>query len=243
MGCSSTAHAIVALKHPDRAKTRLSVSISERARRALYFRMAEHVLTTLLRARGIERVSVATTSVEVARFAQALGASAVDLCNELGTRAAYQEAIAKLRPQSGVLLINGDLPLLQPADVELLLSSPDAVCIAPDRYGSGTNALWCGTPGSIEPLFGESSFARHYAAVRAAGGMPRVVKTLGLGWDVDEPDDLVPFGHRDVGGTGRSAGRGTVTRYTGSRSAGGLDPAARLMTPEPEDGQRPQQRQ
>jgi 2-phospho-L-lactate/phosphoenolpyruvate guanylyltransferase len=195
MGCSMATHAIVALKHPDRAKTRLSVSLSERSRRALYFRMAEHVLTTLLRTQEIARVSVATASAEVGRFAQALGVSAVDLDNELGTRAAYREAIAKLRPQGGVLLINGDLPLLQPADVELLVRSPDAIGIAPDRYGSGTNALWCGTPGGIEPLFGEHSFLRHYAAVRAAGGMPRVVKTLGLGWDVDEPDDLAPFGH------------------------------------------------
>jgi 2-phospho-L-lactate guanylyltransferase len=189
--------AIVALKHPDRAKSRLSGSLTARSRRELYFRMAEHVLTTLLNTHSIASVAVATASGEVAHLAQRLGASAIDLYVDLGTRAAYQQAIAIHRPQGELLLINGDLPFLQPEDIEMLSGDGDEIVIAPDRHDSGTNALWCRTPGRIEPLFGEHSFKRHCLAARAAGVVPRIVKTLGLGFDVDDPEDLALIGRRD----------------------------------------------
>ncbi|WP_116812238.1 2-phospho-L-lactate guanylyltransferase [Steroidobacter cummioxidans] len=190
--------AIVALKHPDRAKARLSGSLTAKSRRELYFRMAEHVLKTLLQTSSIASVAVATASDEVAHFAQRLGASAIDLYVDLGTRAAYQQAIAIHRPRGELLLINGDLPFLQPEDIEMLSRHGDEIVIAPDRRDSGTNALWCRTPGVIEPLFGENSFKRHCNAARAAGVVPRVVKTLGLGFDVDDPQDLELIGHREV---------------------------------------------
>ena len=190
--------AIVALKHPDRAKARLSARLTAKSRRELYFRMAEHVLTTLLRTRSIASVAVATASDEVTRFAQRLGAAAIDLQVDLGTQAAYRQAIAIHRPQGALLLINGDLPFLQPEDIELLARDSDEIVIAPDRHASGTNALWCRTPGRIEPLFGAHSFKRHCLAARAAGVVPRIVKTLGLGFDVDEPQDLEFIGQRDV---------------------------------------------
>jgi 2-phospho-L-lactate guanylyltransferase len=188
--------AIVALKHPDRAKARLSASLTAQSRRALYFRMAEHVLKTLLRTGSIASVAVATASDEVALFARGLGASAIDLYVDLGTRAAYQQAIAIHRPRGELLLINGDLPFLQSGDVELLSRDRHDIVIAPDRHERGTNALWCRTPGMIEPLFGENSFQRHCVAARAMGVTPRIVKTLGLGFDVDDPQDLELIGCR-----------------------------------------------
>lgn len=190
--------AIVALKHPDRAKSRLSGTLTARGRRELYFRMAEHVLKTLLKTKSVAAVAVATSSDEVARFAAALGASAIDLYVDLGTRLAYQQAIAIHRPRGELLLINGDLPFLTPADIEMLSSESHDLVIAPDRHGKGTNALWCRAPGLIEPLFGENSFTCHCAAARAAGFVPHVVRTLGLGFDVDDPHDLDLIGHRDA---------------------------------------------
>ncbi|MFC4314686.1 2-phospho-L-lactate guanylyltransferase [Steroidobacter flavus] len=190
--------AIVALKHPDRAKTRLSAKLTAQSRRELYFRMAEHVLKTLLRTESIASVAVATASDEVASFARGMGATAIDLYVDLGTRAAYQQAIAIHRPSGELLLINGDLPFLQPEDVETMACDRDDVVIAPDRHGRGTNALWCRTAGMVEPLFGENSFKRHCAAARAMGVTPRIVRRLGLGFDVDDPQDLELIGHRDV---------------------------------------------
>lgn len=194
--------AIVALKHPDRAKARLSGSLTAKSRRELYFRMAGHVLKTLLQTDSIARVAVATASDEVACFAQRLGASTIDLYVDLGTRAAYQQAIAIHRPRGELLLINGDLPFLQAEDIDMLFRGSDQIAIAPDRHDCGTNALWCRTPGMIEPLFGENSFKRHCNAARAAGVVPRVVKTLGLGFDVDDPHDLELIGHREVAQSG-----------------------------------------
>ena len=68
-----------------------------------------------------------------------------------------------------VLLVPGDTPLLDPAEVAALLAQRGhAVAIVPDRHGTGTNALLLAPPDAIEPSFGPGSFERHVAA-RARG--------------------------------------------------------------------------
>jgi 2-phospho-L-lactate guanylyltransferase len=94
-------------------------------------------------------------------------------------------------PAERVLLVPGDCPALDPAEVEALLARTAPVVIVPDRHGTGTNALLLAPPDVMAPAFGEGSFERHSGLARAAGTEPEVadVKTLGL--DVDTPDDFV----------------------------------------------------
>ena len=56
-----------------------------------------------------------------------------------------------------VLLVPGDCPALEPAEVDALLAerlAPPAVTIVPDRHGTGTNALLLAPPDAIAPAFG-----------------------------------------------------------------------------------------
>jgi 2-phospho-L-lactate guanylyltransferase len=92
-----------------------------------------------------------------------------------------------------VVLLPGDCPLLDPRELDRLLTALPAsyVAIVPDRHGTGTNALVLAPPSAIEPAFGEGSCARHVAAARQAG-VPFAVEELpSLALDLDTPADVV----------------------------------------------------
>ncbi len=87
-----------------------------------------------------------------------------------------------------VLIIHADLPLLSTGDVDALVAAarPTGWAIAPDRHDRGTNALALAGGRTRDFAFGADSFARHCAHTPQAA----VVRTLGLGLDVDTPEDL-----------------------------------------------------
>ncbi len=62
--------------------------------------------------------------------------------------------------------------------------------IAPDRHGTGTNALLVSPVGLIEYDFGENSFQRHCQRAREAGARLEIVNLPTLGLDLDLPEDL-----------------------------------------------------
>lgn len=104
----------------------------------------------------------------------------------LGVRAAHERGAER------VLLVPGDCPGLDPADVEELLAVPSlrSLTVVPDRHGAGTNGLLLCPPDAIVPSFGFGSFARHAARGRAAGLLVRVASPPSLLMDVDTPEDL-----------------------------------------------------
>ena len=66
-----------------------------------------------------------------------------------------------------MLIMHADLPLIQPADINLLadaLAANTRVALAPAGDG-GTNALACSVPSPIPFYFGRASLARHLAEV------------------------------------------------------------------------------
>jgi len=94
-----------------------------------------------------------------------------------------------------LIVLHGDLPNLQAADVQTLMNVlPDdgtaGVAIAPDRAGTGTNALVLRPPGVIRFRFGAGSFAKHVAEVEGAGVPLVAVNRAGLAFDLDTPEDL-----------------------------------------------------
>jgi 2-phospho-L-lactate/phosphoenolpyruvate guanylyltransferase len=92
------------------------------------------------------------------------------------------------------LLVPGDTPLLDAADVDALLQrcerEPVGAAIVPDRHGTGTNALVLAPPDALTPAFGPGSRERHEQLARECGTSHRVEALPSLGLDVDTPDDL-----------------------------------------------------
>lgn len=193
--------AIVPLKSPEFAKSRLSDVLNPSARRDLFFSVARHVIETLLRTPGINHVVVVTANDDAEHFARDCGARVIRQDDDRGTAAAFRGAIETLRPlqRERALMIAGDLPLLTVSAVEQLLTAEGTspcVVVAPDRQRAGTNALLCSPPDAISPCFGADSFRRHCESADRAGAALRVVDSPQLALDIDVADDLDCLQHR-----------------------------------------------
>lgn len=189
------ATAVLPIKRFDAAKQRLAAGMSGRQRRELVEAMAADVLEAIGEARSIERTVVVTDEPAAVALAEAAGAALVADPGEGGHSGAALAGIAAAEAAGAgcVVLLAGDCPLLDPRELDKLLTGvPERyVGIVPDRHGTGTNALVLCPPTAIAPAFGEGSCERHVAAARGLG-LPFGVEEVGsLGLDLDTPADLI----------------------------------------------------
>lgn len=194
--------ALVPLKSPERAKTRLSGMLGPAQRRRLLFGLARRTITALQATRDIDSVAVITASAEVADFAHDLGTHVILQADESGTAAAFVAAIEELEPLglARLLMIAGDLPLISPKALELLCApvAGNGVIVVPDRHRQGTNALLCSPPTVLTPRFGRDSFRRHLAAARSSELQARVLYSDTLSLDLDAPEDFEELRRRSA---------------------------------------------
>jgi 2-phospho-L-lactate guanylyltransferase len=177
------------------AKQRLAAGIDDERRAAVVAAMLEDVLEAIGQARSIERTIVVTGEPPAMELAAGAGAEVLPDPDEGGHSGAALAGVARALELGATcaVLLPGDCPLLDPRELERLLTGmPERfVAIVPDRHGSGTNALALAPPEAIRPAFGEGSCARHVAAARDAG-MPFAVEELpSLALDLDTPADVV----------------------------------------------------
>lgn len=177
------------------AKQRLAAGIDDERRVAVIAAMLEDVLEAIGEARSIERTIVVTSEPTAAELAAGAGAEVLPDPDEGGHSGAALAGVARALELGATcaVLLPGDCPLLDPRELERLLTGlPEHfVAIVPDRHGTGTNALALAPPAAIEPSFGEGSCARHVAAAREAG-VPYAVEELpSLGLDLDTPADVI----------------------------------------------------
>jgi 2-phospho-L-lactate guanylyltransferase len=189
------ATAILPVKRFAAAKQRLATGIDAERRLHLVESMLRDVLEAIASARMVERTIVVTGEPAAAPIAEALGATVVSDPGDEGQSEAALLGIERARAAGAgcVALLPGDCPLLDPRDLDRLLTGvPDPyVAIVPDRHGTGTNALVLVPPDAIGPAFGEGSCERHVEAARAAGVPHGVERIDSLGLDLDTPADIV----------------------------------------------------
>jgi 2-phospho-L-lactate guanylyltransferase len=203
------ATAVLPVKRFAGAKRRLATGIDDERRMALVAAMLRDVLAAIAGARMVERTILVSGEPEAARIAAAADAELVDDPDDAGHPEAALLGIGAARRDgaSTVLLLPGDCPLLDPRDLDRLLTAvPDPyVAVVPDRHGSGTNALLLSPPDAIRPAFGEGSRERHVEAARAAG-LPYGVEQLeSLALDLDTPADIIALTRAVESGGGRAA--------------------------------------
>lgn len=189
------ATAVLPVKRFDAAKQRLAGGIDEQRRRALAAAMLGDVLEAIGAARTIERTIIVSGDPLAQELAGEAGAEVVPDPGDAGHVEAALAGIARAEVEGAacVVLLAGDCPLLDPRELDRLLTGvPERyVGIVPDRHGAGTNALALSPPGVIVPAFGEGSCARHVALARAAGIPFGVEELASLGLDLDTPADLI----------------------------------------------------
>lgn len=170
--------ALVPLKPQAERKSRLAERLDVAERATLSQRLFAHVASVLL---SVDRIAEVIVLADCCPCGWT-GGWVAD--HGQGLNAELQAAVPK-RP---LLVIHADLPLLMATDVTALLDGATATgfAIAPDRHGSGTNALALADMRPFEFRFGADSFALHRVqAVEAA-----IVRRAGLGLDLDTPGDL-----------------------------------------------------
>ena len=170
--------AIVPFKTAGQRKTRLAPALSPPERDRLAQALFEHMIGVLGASPAVGRIGVLSESRPARADLDWLPDGGLGLNGEL-------QAVAVSGPR---LVIHADLPLVTPDDVEALLAAAQGgAAIAPDRHGTGVNALALDAGVSLEFRFGPGSLARHQ---EQAGGGLAVVARQGLALDIDTPDDL-----------------------------------------------------
>jgi 2-phospho-L-lactate guanylyltransferase len=189
------ATAVLPVKRFDAAKQRLATGFEEGRRRQLVEAMVADVLEAIGRARTIERTIVVSGDPIAQELAAEAGAEVIPDPADAGHVQAVQAGIVRAEAEGArcVVLLAGDCPLLDPRELDRLLTGvPERyVGVVPDRHGPGTNALVLSPPDAIVPSFGEGSCARHVAAAREAGIPFGVEELASLGLDLDTPADIV----------------------------------------------------
>ncbi|MFM9053907.1 MAG: 2-phospho-L-lactate guanylyltransferase [Solirubrobacterales bacterium] len=187
--------AVLPVKRPRGAKSRMAGAMDEERRIALVEAMLEDVLEGLDGTRLLFGTIVVTGDEVAAGIAKAHGCQVVDDPDDGGHSEAALVGIAAARDQGAerVLLVPGDCPLLSPREMDRLLGSvPERfVAIVPDRHGTGTNALLLSPTAAIEPAFGEGSAQRHLTLAREAGVPAGLEELPSLALDLDTPADIV----------------------------------------------------
>ncbi|HEU5063000.1 MAG TPA: 2-phospho-L-lactate guanylyltransferase [Solirubrobacterales bacterium] len=189
------ATAVLPVKRFEDAKQRLAAGIDEDRRRELAGAMVADVLEAIGEARAIERLIVVSGDPLAQELANDAGAEIVPDPEDAGHVAAAQAGIARAEVEGAerVVLLAGDCPLLDPRELDRLLTGVPGnyVGIVPDRHGSGTNALLLSPPDAIVPAFGEGSRERHVEAARAAGVPFGIEELPSIELDLDTPADVI----------------------------------------------------
>ena len=189
------ATAVLPVKRFAAAKQRLAIGLDEERRRGLVAAMLEDSLEAIGEARSVERTIVVSGEPRAQELAGAAGCEVVPDPADEGHVSAALAGIARAEADGAecVVLLPGDCPLLDPRELDRLLTGLPAsyVAIVPDRHGTGTNALVLRPPEAIRPAFGEGSCARHVAAAREAGVPFAVEELASLALDLDTPGDVV----------------------------------------------------
>ena len=185
-----TCWVVIPFKQPEQAKGRLASALNKAQRVELAGAMLHHVVEVASQAGHVQQLCL-------------VGPMRPDLSQDIplladlgfGLNPALQVALTHVSGQgaSRMIVLFADLPLLTSQDVDLLAAAPaNTIAIAPDRHGTGTNALSLPLPAArgFTFRFGTDSFARHHAEADRLGIRLEEVHSQGLARDIDMPEDL-----------------------------------------------------
>ncbi|HVH72178.1 MAG TPA: 2-phospho-L-lactate guanylyltransferase [Candidatus Dormibacteraeota bacterium] len=129
----------------------------------------------------------------------------------------FASRVCEERGVTGLLRVPLDVPLVQPSDIDELLTiecGKPGLVIVPSRDGTGTNAIFRTPPALFPSHFGEGSFAKHLAEAKRAAAQVFIRSNSRLELDVDDEADLGALLEHNL--TGTETGR--WLRETGSEA-------------------------
>ncbi len=196
---------IIAVKRLAVAKTRLAPVFSAPTRERVVLAMLLDTIAAAAKAPALRGITVVTPDGVAAEAARQLGADVLADPTPDGHPDPLNNAIVAAEsliasapePPPNIVVLQGDLPALQPQELSQAIAAARAHqrSFVADRHGSGTAALFAfGSP--LQPAFGADSAQRH----RSSGAMELTGAWPGLRCDIDTPDDLQAARRLGVGG-------------------------------------------
>lgn len=181
---------VIPAKAPSTAKGRLAGALSADDRNRLASGMLRAAIAAACEAVGAGSVAIvgaAPTDIDAAILVIAEPSG--------GLNAALDRARQVLSDKGATRIVSlaADLPQVTAADVLALAELPPSCAgIAPDRHGTGTNALSLPLPAAMDfaYYYGPGSCERHIAEAARIGLSMRRIERGALARDVDEPADL-----------------------------------------------------
>ncbi len=183
---------VVPVKDARHGKSRLAGVLADDDRARFVRAMALDTLAAAGAATLVDGVVLVTPDQVLASWAQRGGAVVVDEPHGGGLDAAVLAGASRARalaPGCAVAALLGDLPGLDPADLDaaLLLAAAHRRAHVPDAAGTGTTLLTASPGSDLRPVFGTGSSDRHVAAGHVRLDVPA---DSTLRHDVDDPADL-----------------------------------------------------
>ena len=197
--------AVVPIKTLTAAKQRLSGALAAGARQSLAQAMFSDVLAALRRSHRIDEIVVVTSDVVATAVAHGERTTVLPDDVQDGQSAATLIAVrfASAADYERAVLVPGDTPLLEAAELDALLDRCEAdglnAGIVADRHGTGTNALVLAPPAALLPSFGPGSLERHVGSAADSDIAYRVEHAPSLAHDIDTPEDLAALADVLVG--------------------------------------------
>lgn len=185
--------ALIPIKASGEGKSRLAGSLSAPERDALVDAMLRHVTSTAGEAAMVSRTVLVGPSRHGLDQDIPLIGDPGDGLNAALVHALDEIVRSKDRPNR-LIVIAADLPCVTPLDLDLLAEAPrQSIAIAPDRHGTGTNALSLPLPeaAGFRFRYGTDSAAHHREEAERLGLNVETILSAGLEKDIDEPADLV----------------------------------------------------
>ncbi len=189
-----TVHAVIAVRGGRNAKSRLGARLSPDQRAALVEAMLADMLNALARSSEITRIHIATPTQALARLAASAGAEVI-LDRTEGLNDAFENArrvIAASEPEALIILLPGDLPLIEPSEFDRAIAAArdGRVALAPAAADGGTGAVILRANIALPFGFGPDSLKKHQAAAAALHLETLIIDAPSVTLDVDRPSDL-----------------------------------------------------
>ena len=206
------AWALLPVKAPQAAKSRLAASLSSKQRTGLAEAMRDDVAKALGDCPELSGVLVLSPDAAVRRWGTAQGFAVLD-DGGAGLNGALTLGLYDLaaRGCERAVIIPSDVPLLSTDDLALLAAPGRDVRLARDQHGEGTNGLGLPLPCAFTPCFGVGSAQAHGQEAERQGLRFSTVTCPSLALDLDHPDDLTALLARDP--EGRRAPRTVAFLY------------------------------
>jgi 2-phospho-L-lactate guanylyltransferase len=206
------AWALLPVKAPQAAKSRLAASLSSEQRTGLAEAMRDDVAKALGDCPELSGVLVLSPDAAVRRWGTAQGFAVLD-DGGAGLNGALTLGLYDLaaRGCERAVIIPSDVPLLSTDDLALLAAPGRDVRLARDQHGEGTNGLGLPLPCAFTPCFGVGSAQAHGQEAERQGLRFSTVTCPSLALDLDHPDDLTALLARDP--EGRRAPRTVAFLY------------------------------